>query len=144
MHPRRVSEARARTVDRKVVWIGSALRDLKRMPLEVRRLMGTALHWEQTRGSDPGGVRRLGLHPAARKMKGDLSDVVEIRDDLAGEAYRAMYTARLGETIYVRHAFQKKSKRDVATPGRDLALIRARLASAREREEKRAMRRGET
>src|SRR5688572_24007405 len=100
MHRRRVSEARARTVDRKVVWIGSALRDLKRMPLEVRRLMGAALHWEQTRGSGPSGVRRLGLHPAAR--------------------YRAMYAARLGETIYVLHAFQKKSRRDVATPGREL------------------------
>ena len=96
--------------------------------------MGSALHWAQTGGAAPDGSRHLGLHPAASKMKGDLSEVVEIRDEYDGAAYRAMYTARLGETIYVLHAFQKKSKRGIATPARDLAVIRTRFKAAKDRE----------
>ena len=110
------------------------------MPTPVRRLMGAALHWAQAAGIAPGGIRQLGLHPAARRMKGDLSGVVEVRDDFDGETYRAMYTASLGETIYVLHAFQKKAKFGIATPARDLNLIRARLQAARERETQKAKR----
>jgi phage-related protein len=106
------------------------------MPLAVRRLMGSVLHWAQTAGVGPKGQRHLGLHPAARKMNGDLAAVVEIRDDFDGEAYRAMYTASLGETIYVLHAFQKKSKSGVATPARELELVRTRLKAARDREKR--------
>jgi phage-related protein len=45
-----------------------------------------------------------------------------------------VYTAAIGETIYVLHAFQKKSKRGIATPARELSIIRARLLAARKRE----------
>lgn len=127
---------RTNRLERTIVWVGSSLEDVRGMPLAVRRLVGSVLHWAQTAGVGPGGHRHLGLHPAARKMRGDLAEVVEIRDDFDGEAYRATYTASLGETIYVLHAFQKKSKRGVATPTRDLALIRARLKAAREREKR--------
>ncbi|MFZ0420364.1 MAG: type II toxin-antitoxin system RelE/ParE family toxin [Candidatus Sulfotelmatobacter sp.] len=41
-----------------------------------------------------------------------------------------MYTVRFAEAIYVLHAFQKKSKSGIATPKRDIELIRQRLAEA--------------
>jgi phage-related protein len=37
---------------------------------------------------------------------------------------------RFGDAIYVLHAFQKKSKKGMATPENDIELIRQRLAAA--------------
>ena len=74
---------------------------------------------------------RLGLHPQARKMKGDLAEVIEIRDDFDGETYRTMYTAKLGARLYFLHAFQKKAHRGIATPKSELDVIRRRLREAR-------------
>jgi predicted XRE-type DNA-binding protein len=48
-------------------------------------------------------------------------------EDHRGDTYRVVYTVRFATKIYVLHAFQKKSKRGVATPKRDLELIRERL-----------------
>lgn len=44
--------------------------------------------------------------------------------------YRAVYTVRFSEAVYVLHVFQKKAKQGIATPMRDLELIRARLQQA--------------
>jgi phage-related protein len=44
--------------------------------------------------------------------------------------YRAVYTVRFGDAIYVLHAFQKKSKKGIATPKQEIELIRRRLATA--------------
>ncbi len=46
-------------------------------------------------------------------MRGDLRDVIEIKaDNERGDStYRAAYTIKLGDTVYVLHAFQKKSKK---------------------------------
>ena len=139
---RRATLLRPPTSGREIVWLGSALRDLRQLPLEVRRLMGTALHWAQTSGMGPDGIRRSGLHPAARRMNGDLSEVIEIRDDDVAGTYRTMYAAALGDRIYVLHAFQKKSRRGIETPKRDLAVIRARLRAARDHAD-RAVREGQ-
>jgi phage-related protein len=43
---------------------------------------------------------------------------------------RAVYTVRFGEVVYVLHVFQKKSKRGIATPKKELELIRKRLKIA--------------
>jgi len=56
--------------------------------------------------------------------------VVEIIADYDGDTWRAVYTVRFPEAVYVLHAFQKKSKRGIATPKRDMELIRQRLAGA--------------
>jgi phage-related protein len=53
--------------------------------------------------------------------------VLELVEDHRGDTYRAVYTVRFATRIYVLHAFQKKSKRGIATPQKDIALIRARL-----------------
>jgi phage-related protein len=71
------------------------------------------------------------LDPAARPMKGfGGGSVVEIVSDFRGDTWRAVYTVRFAEAVYVLHVFQKKSKRGIATPRQELDLIRRRLAEA--------------
>ena len=50
----------------------------------------------------------------------------------AGDAYRTVVAVQLGAKIYVLHAFQKKSKKGIATPKRDADLIKQRYAEAKE------------
>ncbi|MEQ8164820.1 MAG: type II toxin-antitoxin system RelE/ParE family toxin, partial [Alphaproteobacteria bacterium] len=58
--------------------------------------------------------------------------VLEIVDDFDGDTYRAVYTVRFAGAVYVLHAFQKKSKRGIATPKAELDLIEQRLKRAKE------------
>jgi phage-related protein len=44
-----------------------------------------------------------------------------------GNAYRAVYVAKLKDKIYVLHCSQKKSKSGIATPQKDIDLIEKRL-----------------
>ena len=48
------------------------------------------------------------------------------------DTYRAVYTLKLGDAIYVLHVFQKKSKRGAAIPREEMNLIRKRLQDARQ------------
>ena len=56
--------------------------------------------------------------------------VLEIVAPHEGDTYRTVYTVRFRDAVYVLHAFQKKSKRGVATPDRELDLVKRRLAAA--------------
>ncbi len=60
------------------------------------------------------------------------ASVIEIVEDFEGDTYRAVYTVKFAEAIYVLHAFQKKSKSGIATPKHDLDLIEERLKRAKE------------
>jgi phage-related protein len=74
-----------------------------------------------------------GGHPAAKALKGfGGRGVLEVVDDFDGDTYRAVYTVKFAGVVYVLHAFQKKSKRGIATPQRDIDLIKARLKRAEE------------
>jgi phage-related protein len=69
--------------------------------------------------------------PAAKPLKGfGGASVMEIIDRHDTNTYRAVYTVQFADVIYVLHAFQKKSKRGIATPQKELDLIRRRLAEA--------------
>jgi phage-related protein len=99
---------------------------LKSFPAEVRRVMGFALR--QAQGGDK--------HINAKPLKGFVgAGVLEVVEDHDGNTYRAVYTVRFSEAVYVLHAFQKKAKRGIATPQRDLDLVRQRLARAQEAHE---------
>lgn len=63
-------------------------------------------------------------HPAAKRLKGDLRGLVEVVENHASGTYRAVYTAKLANAIYVLHVFQKKATRGIATPKHELELIR--------------------
>ena len=118
----------AGTPGKPITWMGSSKKDLREFPAAVRREIGTALFWAE-----------LGqLHPAAKPMKGHLRDVMEIVSDCEGDAFRAMYTTRIGDEVYVLHAFQKKSKKGIATPQHELDVIEGRLKAARQLHARRA------
>jgi phage-related protein len=106
-----------------VRWIGRSQEDLRAFPEDVRRRVGGAL-WEA----------QLGLKAAyAKPLKGfGGAGVLEIVDDFDGATYRAVYTVRFAGVVYVLHAFQKKSKRGIATPKAEMDLIEQRLRRARE------------
>jgi phage-related protein len=73
------------------------------------------------------GTERL-KHPDAKALKGfGDAQVIEIVENYDGDAYRAIYTVRIAEVVYVLHAFQKKSKKEGRTSKGDIALIRKRL-----------------
>ena len=44
--------------------------------------------------------------------------------------YRAVYTVKFEEAVFVLHCFQKKSKNGIAIPKEDMNIIRARLKVA--------------
>jgi phage-related protein len=50
--------------------------------------------------------------------------------DFRGDTFRAVFTFRYAGTVYVLHAFQKKSKTGRETPRRDIELIEKRLREA--------------
>jgi phage-related protein len=72
-------------------------------------------------------------------MRGDLRGVFEIVVRDRGDSFRGMYCIGK-ERIYVLNVFKKKSKRGIATPKKELELVRGRLewAQAIERENARA------
>jgi phage-related protein len=53
--------------------------------------------------------------------------VIEVRESHDGNAYCAVYTVRYADAVYVLHAFQKKSKKGVATPKAEIQLVEKRL-----------------
>ena len=106
---------------KQIVWVGSSHADLKKFPSEVQDEMGYALY-----------VAQIGdKHPKAKPLKG-FSGVVEIRSNYASDTYRAVYATKIGDVIYVLHCFQKKSKRGIATPKREIDRIKRRLKRAQD------------
>jgi phage-related protein len=68
--------------------------------------------------------------------------VLEIVEDHAGDTSRAIYTVKFANAVYVLHAFQKKARRGIATPKREIELIKARLAIAERHQRERRQERG--
>jgi phage-related protein len=106
-------------VGKPIIWVGASLDDLKQFPEDVKDEIGYALYLAQI------GKK----HPNAKPLKG-FSGVMEIVSDHEGDTYRAVYAVKLGDKIYVLHAFKKKSKRGIKTPKQEIDLIKARLKRA--------------
>jgi phage-related protein len=68
----------------------------------------------------------------AKPFKGVGSGVVELALRYASDAYRVVLALQIGSRIYVLHAFQKKSKKGIATPQREIGLIKKRYVEAKE------------
>jgi phage-related protein len=76
-------------------------------------------------------AQRGGKHRDAKALAGfGGAGVVEIIKDFRGDTFRAIYTLRYSRTVYVLHAFQKKSRTGRETPRRDMELIKQRLREA--------------
>jgi phage-related protein len=105
---------------RPLLWVASSKRDYRDFPSRVQENLGFELFLAQT-GQHP---------PSAKPLKGLGSGLVELVEDFDGDTYRAIYTVRFLEAVYVLHAFKKKSKRGISTPKGDIDLIKRRLRDA--------------
>ena len=106
---------------RPLEWVGSSYKDLLDLPVDVRRFFGFALSLAQAGDK----------HESAKVLKGfGGAGVLEVVEDDAGGTYRAVYTVKFAEAVFVLHCFQKKSKRGIATPKEDMDIIHARLKIA--------------
>ena len=107
---------------RPVVWMGSSKKDLRSFPDGAQKLLGDELQLIQF-----GGMPR-----DVKPFKGVGSGVLEIALRYATDAWRVVLAVQIGRRIYVLHAFQKKSKKGIETPKRDVDLIKKRYAEAQE------------
>jgi phage-related protein len=115
---------RASAAPKPLDWIGSSTRDLKALPDEVIDVFGYALYLAQI------GQK----HEQAKPLRGfGSAGVLEVVEDWRGDAYRAVYTVRFAQRVFVLHVFQKKSKSGIKTPKAELDLIRERLKAAERR-----------
>ena len=104
-----------------LIWVGSSRKDLRWFPELVQHHIGYALYVAQ----------QGGRHRDTKPLRGfGGAGVVEIIEDFRGDTFRAVYTLRYAEAVYVLHAFQKKSNSGRETPRRDMELIRERLREA--------------
>lgn len=107
---------------RPIIWLGDSRKNILEFPEEARKLIGDELQLIQ-----------FGEMPKdAKPFKGMGSGVIEIALKYDKEAYRCILAVLLGENIYVLHAFQKKSKKGIATPKKDIDLINKRYKEAQE------------
>ena len=96
-------------------------KDLLAMPDEVVDVFGFALHLAQI------GKK----HDQTKPLKGfGGAGVLEVVEDYMGDTYRAVYTVKIADMVYVLHCFQKKSTKGIETPKHDTDLIRECLKAA--------------
>jgi phage-related protein len=106
---------------RPLKWVGNSYKDLLDLPVDVRRFFGFALSLAQAGDK----------HDSAKVLKGfGGAGVLEVVEDDVGGTYRAVYTVKFAEAVFVLHCFQKQSKRGIATPKEEMDSIHARLKIA--------------
>ena len=109
------------TQGKPLAWIGNSKKDLIALPIGARKFFSHALDFAQR------GVQ----HDAAKVLKGfGGAGVLEVVEDDIGGTYRAVYTVKFEEAMFVLHCFKKKSKHGISTPKDDMDIIRARLKVA--------------
>ena len=107
---------------RPLVWMGNSKGNLQAFPKGAQKVIGDELQL----------IQFGGMPKDAKPFKGIGSGVIEIALRFTGDAYRTVVAVQLGERIYVLHAFQKKSKKGIATPKQEVELIKQRYAQAKE------------
>ena len=110
---------RRATEPKPLIWRGASKAEFMAFPVMVQREMGYALFLAQM------GERHLTMVKTLSGFGG--ASVIEVKQSYEGNAYRAVYTVRYANAVYVLHAFQKKSKRGIATPKAELDLVDRRL-----------------
>lgn len=103
--------------EKSVVWMGSSKKDLLAMPEAVIKTFGHALSLAQNGLAYPDAKTLTQFKPA----------VIEILEDHDSDTYRAVYTAKYGDTVYVLHCFKKKSTSGANLPKQDKETIGKRL-----------------
>lgn len=99
-------------------WMGTSNEDVRGFPKDARLNLGGELQALE-RGDDPSNFKALPQVGAG---------AYEIRIQV-GRDFRVIYVAKWADSIYVLHAFEKKTRK---TPPADLALASKRYKSAAE------------
>ena len=107
---------------RPVSWIKAALKEFEAFPQGAKTICLAAL----TIAAEGGRA------DIAKPLHGMGSGVFEIALPFRGDAFRVVYALRLGEEIWVVHAFQKKSTQGIKTPKREIDLVKDRLRRLKE------------
>ena len=106
---------------KKLAWLADSRSNVKSFPAGVQDDIGYALYAAQ-----------LGeMSAKAKPLHGLGGGVMEIAANDESGTYRAVYTVTIGDSIYVIHAFQKKSKAGIATPKSEIELVQQRLKQLR-------------
>ncbi len=109
-------------MERNISWVKAAKREFQKFPKQVQLQMGRALH-----------IAALGQKAdIAKPMKGLGAGVLEVRVAYKTNAYRTMYAVKLGNDVYVVHAFQKRSNTGIKTPQKEIDVIKSRLKGLKE------------
>lgn len=111
-------------VIRPVVWMGNSKQSIRAFPEGAQKLLGDALQL----------IQFGGMPKDAKPFRGVASGVLELALRYTSDAYRVVVAVQIGKRVYVLHAFQKKSKKGIETPKRDVELIRQRYREAEELE----------
>lgn len=104
-----------------VIWMGDSQKTIRSFPEEVKREIGFAVLQAQEGRKAISATPLVGFGGAG---------VLEIIADYRTDTYRAIYSVKFADTVYVLHAFQKKSKSGIRTPKKELDLIKERLRKA--------------
>jgi phage-related protein len=110
-------------VARRLIWLGSSHKDFLVFPENVKRDVLAVLQLARN------GQKALNAKPLVGFSGASVLEIVE--RDLSG-AYRCVYTVKFGTAVYVLHAFQKKSRKGIATPKEEIEMIKRRLKLASE------------
>lgn len=109
-------------VMRAVSWIKAARKAFLDFPIPVQDRIASAL-----------SIAAAGAKAdVAKPLKGFEDGVFEIAIPHRGDAFRAVYALRLGEDLWVVHAFQKKSTRGISTPRHEIELVHTRIRLLKE------------
>ena len=102
---------------RPIGWIKAARKAYQTFPPSVRDRINSALT-----------IAACGSKAdVAKPLKGIGSGVMEIAIRYRKEAWRVVYVTQVSRTLWVLHAFQKKSKKGARTPKTEIDLVKARL-----------------
>ena len=107
---------------RPISWIKAARKEFEKFPVGAR----TDILFALTLAAEG---RKADI---ANPMKGLGSGLFEVALAYRGDAYRTIYALRLDEVVWVIHAFQKKAKRGIRTPPKEIDLVRRRIRRLKE------------
>lgn len=105
---------------KRLIFVADSHRALTEFPEPVQRHVGFALYQAQMGNK----------HVDAKQLRNVAGGVLEVVSDHRGDTFRTVYTVKLAKAVYVLHAFQKKSRRGIATPQGEIDLVKQRLLRA--------------
>ncbi len=109
-------------ITRTISWIKAARKDFEKFPEEAQTVCLAALTI----------AAEGAMADIAKPLSGLGPGVFELALPYRGDAYRVVYAVRIGDDLWVLHAFQKKSKQGIKTPKPEINLIHSRLRKIRE------------